>query len=221
VLDSLHLKDPVLAGHSIAGEELSSVGSRHPERVAGLVYLDAAYPYAFDNGKGTTWAELNQLDRTIPAPPLPSAFDLASYRALEDWFARTRGFRIPEAAMRQGRPPKSDGTPGERRPPAGIAELVMDGISKFSEIHVPVLALCAIPQVRRAYLRNATAANVRAATEAFDRQLNSLIEKQLKAFEEGIPNSRVVRIANADHYTYITNEAEVLREMRAFLSTLK
>jgi pimeloyl-ACP methyl ester carboxylesterase len=33
VLDSLKLSKPVLAGHSMAGEELSSVASRHPERI--------------------------------------------------------------------------------------------------------------------------------------------------------------------------------------------
>ena len=33
----------ILAGHAIAGEELSSIGSRYPERVAGLVCLDAGY----------------------------------------------------------------------------------------------------------------------------------------------------------------------------------
>jgi pimeloyl-ACP methyl ester carboxylesterase len=37
VCAALKLERPALAGHSIAGEELSSVGSRHPERVAGLV----------------------------------------------------------------------------------------------------------------------------------------------------------------------------------------
>ena len=47
VLDSLKLDRPVLIGHSFAGEELSSVGSRHPERVAGLIYLDAGYSYAY------------------------------------------------------------------------------------------------------------------------------------------------------------------------------
>jgi hypothetical protein len=26
------------------------VGSRHPDRVGGLIYLDAAYAYAFNNG---------------------------------------------------------------------------------------------------------------------------------------------------------------------------
>ena len=39
VLDSLKLNRPVLVGHSIGGEELSSVATRYPNRVAGLVYL--------------------------------------------------------------------------------------------------------------------------------------------------------------------------------------
>jgi pimeloyl-ACP methyl ester carboxylesterase len=47
VIDALKLVRPVLVGHSMAGEELSSVGSRHPEKVAGLVYVEAAYAYAF------------------------------------------------------------------------------------------------------------------------------------------------------------------------------
>src|SRR5207302_1421528 len=44
---SLKLDRPVLVGHSIAGEELSSVGSRYPEKIAGLIYLDAGYSYAY------------------------------------------------------------------------------------------------------------------------------------------------------------------------------
>jgi non-heme chloroperoxidase len=47
VIEALKLDRPVLAGHSLAGEELSSVASRHPERLAGVVYLDAAYAYAY------------------------------------------------------------------------------------------------------------------------------------------------------------------------------
>jgi len=47
VLDSLKLDRPVLVGHSIGGEELSSVGTRHAEKVAGLIYLDAGYAYAY------------------------------------------------------------------------------------------------------------------------------------------------------------------------------
>ena len=33
--------DPVLVGHSLAGEGLSSNGSRFPNKVSGLIYLDA------------------------------------------------------------------------------------------------------------------------------------------------------------------------------------
>jgi pimeloyl-ACP methyl ester carboxylesterase/anti-sigma regulatory factor (Ser/Thr protein kinase) len=47
VIDALKISQPVLAGHSLGGEELSSIGSRHPEKVAGLIYLDAGYSYAF------------------------------------------------------------------------------------------------------------------------------------------------------------------------------
>jgi len=41
VLDALHIADPVLVGHSIAGEELSAVCAYHPGRAAALIYLDA------------------------------------------------------------------------------------------------------------------------------------------------------------------------------------
>src|ERR1700675_4120815 len=47
VLDSLKLDRAVLVGQSIAGEELSSVATRYPERIAGVIYLDAAYAYAY------------------------------------------------------------------------------------------------------------------------------------------------------------------------------
>lgn len=43
VIGDLGLNQPVIVGHSIAGLELSSIGSRHVDRVAGIVYLDASF----------------------------------------------------------------------------------------------------------------------------------------------------------------------------------
>ena len=43
---------------------------------------------------------------------------------------------------------------------------------------------------------------------------------QAKAFETGVPESRVVRLAHANHYVFLSNEADVLRKMRAFLDSL-
>jgi pimeloyl-ACP methyl ester carboxylesterase len=60
--DFLNLNHPILVGHSIAGEELSSVGSRHPEKMSGLIYLDAAYGYAFyDQSYGDLLLDLSEL----------------------------------------------------------------------------------------------------------------------------------------------------------------
>ncbi|HMH65116.1 MAG TPA: alpha/beta hydrolase, partial [Rhizomicrobium sp.] len=66
VLTALKIDRPVLAGHSIAGEELSSIGTRHPEKVAGLVYLDAAYTYAFyDAAHGSLISDVSATRREL------------------------------------------------------------------------------------------------------------------------------------------------------------
>jgi len=49
VLDALHLTDPVLIGHSIAGEEMSAVSKYHPGRASALIYLDAGASFALYN----------------------------------------------------------------------------------------------------------------------------------------------------------------------------
>lgn len=51
VIDTLKIEQPVLVGFSYAGEELSSVANRHPGKIAGAVYLDAANFYALYNEK--------------------------------------------------------------------------------------------------------------------------------------------------------------------------
>src|SRR5882762_3206343 len=66
VLDALKLNRPVLVGHSIAGEELSSVGTRHPEKVAGLIYLDAAGGFAYyDRTHGDMMLDLLDLRKKM------------------------------------------------------------------------------------------------------------------------------------------------------------
>lgn len=76
VLGALKLERPVLVGHSIAGAELSAVVSSHSDRVAGLIYLEAGYPYAFDNGKGP---KMKEFQTAGPRFPNPSESDLANF----------------------------------------------------------------------------------------------------------------------------------------------
>src|SRR5207249_3892475 len=113
VLDSLKLDGPVLVGHSVAGVELSSVATGHPNRLAGLVYLDSAYPYAFDNGKGPTMERFLALSG--PQPPPPDESDLASFTALQQYYLRVLGFTYPEAELRQQWDSLPDGRVGKHR----------------------------------------------------------------------------------------------------------
>jgi hypothetical protein len=48
--------------------------------------------------------------------------------------------------------------------------------------------------------------------------LQAVLARQAKAIEEGIPGARVVQLPRANHYVFLSNEADVLREMRAFLA---
>ena len=46
LLDALGIERAHVVGHSMGGGEVSALAARHPERVAGVVYLDGAYDWA-------------------------------------------------------------------------------------------------------------------------------------------------------------------------------
>lgn len=267
VLDALKLDRPVLVGHSIAGEQLSSIGSRHPERVAGLVYLDAGYSYAFlpAGGNDLTFdladlenalknfqgerspreqatlvqqllqknlpafeADLRDLKQSLDADPAepkrdpvprPTAEDCVSFDAYRNWRMRDQagGGRIvvPDAELRQ----QMEIQPGgacKSIDHSAVDTAIVDGIQKYSEISAPVLAIFANPHLPGPFPYNTPAE--RAPAVAID---TKMVEAQAKAFQAGVPTARVVQIPHANHYIFISNEADVLREMRSFIDNLK
>jgi hypothetical protein len=143
VIGALHLDRPVLAGHSIAGKELTSVGSRHPEAISGLIYLEAGFGYA-----------------------------------------------MPPVSMIAGGP-------------------------KYTEILAPILAIFAVPHTAPPPIGNDPA-----AVAAFETRDEAAAGAQAPRFEAALPSARVVRLRHADHYVFLSNEADVLREMKAFLNGL-
>ena len=66
VMNQLKIDRPILVGHSMAGEELSSIGSRFPGKVAGLIYLEAGYGSAYyDSSHGDMVVDMNDLKERI------------------------------------------------------------------------------------------------------------------------------------------------------------
>lgn len=220
VIRTLKLDKPVLAGHSIAGAELSSVANLRPDMIAGVVYLEAGYPYAFDNGQGPTMKEFLELQG--PQSPTPDESDLASFSTLQKWDAQVYGFQLPQSEFYQtwdstpgGRPLKAREFPGSESFMA-----IMNSPKKYTKIAVPALVIFAIPHVQEAWMRKSPDPAVRSAANAYFARVDVIAEKQAQALEHGVPNARVIRLRGM-HYIFVSNESDVLREMRAFLSNLK
>ena len=86
---------------------------------------------------------------------------------------------------------------------------------------MPALAIYAAPIDLGPWVHERKDPAVRAAAAAFIAKQVDLTEKQSKAFEDGLPSLRVVRLENANHYVFLSNEGDVLREMPSFLNILK
>jgi pimeloyl-ACP methyl ester carboxylesterase len=219
VIGALKLKRPVLVGHSIAGAELSAVATSHPDRIAGLVYIDAAYPYAFESANGPG---MKEFQISGPRAPRPSGADLASFSSLQEWDAEVYGYRRPESEIRQTWDSDSSGRPRKERDSPGAQSFmaIMTSTSKFTKIPVPVLAIFASPHTPENWIAKSTNPAVREEGSAYYTAINASTERQTRAFEAGVPTARVVRLRGA-HHIFLSDEPDTLREMRAFLVNLK
>jgi len=213
VIDALHLNKPIVAGHSIAGEELSYIAVHHPEKVAGLIYLDAGYPYAlYDEANGVLIMDavelrdqLLQLTEDSAADPLKYLDDLkASLQRVDKEVAQER-------QDMQGMPPQPPNA--EKVPP--IQSAILNGVEKFTTFRVPALVIFADPHDLSSEFKDDP--KTQAVMQASDTRNT---ERQASAFERQVPSAHVVRIPNADHYVFQSNEADVLREMNNFIGTL-
>lgn len=218
VIDSLGLTRPILVGHSIAGQELSSVGSRHPEKVAGLVYLEAAYFYAYyDRSRGNL--TLDALDVQRKLDQLQPGNGPADQRSL---IRELLNDDLPQLQkdLKETLKDLEGAPPPPPQPPASSGfsptHAILDGAQKYTKIPVPVLAICAFPRRLGPEMGDDSASR-----DAARARMLRLAGAQIKAFRSGVPSARVVTLPDADHYIYRSNEADIVREINLFVSSLK
>ena len=214
VMDQLKLDKPVLVGHAKAGQELSSIGSRHPEKMAGLVYLDAGYSYAFyDSKHGDLLLDAIELRNRLDEYLAAGAPDLKQYftelqTSLPQFEHDVQDFQ-DELALMPNMPPRTVAPP-----PIMVA--IGAGAEKYTAIHAPVLGIFADPHNLGQFDADNPQERQKLILDDFERTT-----AQADAFQAGIPGSRVVRIPNAGHMIFVSNEADVLREMNAFIGKLQ
>lgn len=217
VMDTLRINRPVLVGHSLAGEELSSIGTHYPNKVAGLVYLDAGYSYAYYDAKtGDPVVDFAIARREMEQ--MVSRLAPRERKALVKELLETTLPRVEKdlETARRHLETVPDSTPAPPdTPEVRFGFAVQRGVQKFSGVTCPVLAIFAVPHNLGPQPGMDAAARATAAAEEL-----ATTSAQVNAFELGNPGATVVRLPNADHFVFRSNEADVLREMKAFLARL-
>lgn len=220
VMDALKIDRPVLVAHSLGGEELSSIGTRYPGKVAGLIYLDAGYPYAFYNDHAAEGFAVNdvvqvrnELTRLLTPSSLPGQRKAMVQHLHEVSLPRLEKDFVTLQKDLQSMPANAPAPPDT--PAVRISAAIIRDEGLYTGVHVPVLAFFAVP--------HAMPKPPGMTDEEFKKRVAEDLVRtgtQADAFEAGNPTARVIRLPNANHYVFRSNEDEVMREMNAFLAKL-
>jgi len=223
VLDSLKAQKSLLVGNSCAGQVLTMFASQHSDRLSGLVYLDGASdPTMTPADVGAQMPDPATLPRPIKPSPAP---DNTSFEALRVSQRRTRGWAFPEAEVRQQYVANSDGSVGRSLLSSVIRRAItMDARVKpdYSGIRVPVLAIYQRQPPFEEVAANFLIRNERerAALRQEYAATRALYVRWQQDLLAAIPTAPIVELPGANLYMFLSNETDVLREIRAFAATL-
>lgn len=217
-MDSLNIEKAILAGHSLAGVELTHFAGTYPGRVIKLVYLDAlddrrGFPAIMEQNplKDIEIEQAEEAPRTLEEYIANMKRDHPSFAEIwsELWDEEiSHGVKVNEEGIVVDKMSKS------------IEKMMIDNLSvryvpKTVEAEIPVLSFFvfgkfAMPDIytdEQKALFDQFVLNVR---EPFYKSL-------ISEFQSRFPQARIVEIPNGHHYCYIAQEELVYREMRKFL----
>jgi pimeloyl-ACP methyl ester carboxylesterase len=196
VITQLGIRKPILAGHSCGGAILHTLGARHRDRIAGLAYLDGA------EDPTLTAADYEQV-----------AVDVANVP--QRVTGQSKPVRFPEAERRQLEQFPLD--------TAIRRELTESNRVKpdYAAIRVPVMAIyrtVSFEQALEEYPPK-TEKQRTALSQAY-RATRAMLKKWQWDLRRGVPGAKIVELPGADLYMFLSNEAEIIRELRSFASSL-
>jgi pimeloyl-ACP methyl ester carboxylesterase len=223
VMDAVGLQRPIIAGHSFAGEEMHVLGARHAGRIAGLVYVDAAFDRAdrFEAYEAAT--------RAMPAAPRPQPADLASFTALRAFLERNIGSPGPEARLRARYVANADGSVrGPWSPDAAVMQAYSAEMRAMTtaytpeRIRVPALAIYAAPASAAEMMRpwyQADDPAVRERVETLYRLERENVARHARWFAAFAEGGRVAQLSGG-HDLFVSNPRDVVQQIDAFVSSL-
>jgi pimeloyl-ACP methyl ester carboxylesterase len=217
-MDHLNVEKAILAGHSLAGVELTHFAATHPDRVEKLIYLDALD----DRRAESVIIEQNPLrnikiEREESAPHTVEEYiaDMkrGSPRLAEIWS------ELWDEEISHNVKVNEEGIVVEKMPEP-VAEMMIENLikgyaPKRVEAKIPTLSIYAqkIPSLSNAYT-----AEQKADFDQFHRNVEQPFFRSLiSEFQGRFPHAKIIVIPDGHHYCFIAQEELVYAEMRKFL----
>jgi pimeloyl-ACP methyl ester carboxylesterase len=218
LMDHLNVEKAVLAGHSLAGVELTHFAATYPNRVEKLVYLDA-----LDDRRGES-AIMEQ----NPLRNIKIEREASTPHTFEEYIAIVKR-DIPSLAViwselldeefSHGVKVNEDGVYVDKMP-ASIENmmaknLIKEYASKRVEAKIPILSFYAWKKPK---LSNVYTEEQKAAFDQFERSIAKPFFKSfISEFQNRFPHAKIVVIPDGHHCCFIAQEELVYDEMRKFL----
>ena len=216
-MDELNIHQVILAGHSLAGAELTHFAGTYPERVLKLVYLDA-----LDDRRGLpTILEQNPLKGMEPPKAAQGPFTIEEYIAnlkakrpdLADIWSELWDVEISHSVNKT-----ADGKIVDRMP-ENIEKLFKDSLVAYVpveiKVQIPILSFHALGETR---LPDYLTEEQKKLSHQFDIDVRLPFRKSvLREFQNRFPHAKIVEIPDGHHYCFIAQEELVYDEMKKFL----
>jgi pimeloyl-ACP methyl ester carboxylesterase len=222
-MDRVDIEKVILAGHSLAGLELSRFSALYPDRILKLIFLDAAFDYTSSGYKDML--EKNPLLKIQP----PGAND--DHSSVEDYIASTKRAYPALAAIWSELLDEHviheveialDGKVIDRMTDA-ITKALRAGIvnsytPEHSKMEAPVLSIFAISNgcyyISDDWMTETQKTEV---NEFFNTTHASWLRGNIEQFRQNVPHAKILEIPQGHHYCFIKKEELVFSEMRKFL----
>jgi pimeloyl-ACP methyl ester carboxylesterase len=196
VLDALGIERAILAGNSMAGSEMTRFASDYPERIAALVYIDAAHD-------GTL---IEQLRIFEVCPTWPETVE-----AMQPHFENPEAFRRTQ--MRQG----ADGSSTAHASETAIAQITaLEPAPVYSTVLAPALAIYHMPRWAEDVF-GAEAGLSMGCLSAIQRY----IYESVAGFAVGMARGRIVGLEQTRHLIHLVSPDALEEVMRRWLGTLE
>ena len=217
-MDSLQIEKAILAGHSLAGVELTHFAATYPTRVEKLIYLDA-----LDDRRGET-AIMEQ----SPLRNIEIKKEESSPHTTEEYIAdMKRDFprfaeiwsELLDEEISHGIKVNEAGVVVDRMP-ASVEKMMVENlikgyVPKRVEAKIPTLSFYAWKKTK---LSDDYTEEQKSTFDQFDQNVaKPFFRSLISEFQSRFPHAKIVVIPDGHHYCFIAQEKLVYDEMRKFL----